>query len=173
VVGCHGHILGSKQGIIREVEMTKINEQPGQVKDLRALEKKWGKETLEVDGWTAIPNILLERQQALNIDAVKLNILLVLLKHWWEKPKMPYPSKATIGEIVGREKSTVQKHIKQMEDQGLIRREKRFQSAGGQTSNIYDLSGLVEQLKKLAKEESKARKVRKDDEGRKRRGHTK
>lgn len=153
--------------------MTEKKEPTEQAKDLRALVGKWGKETLEVDGWTAIPNILLERQQALSIDAVKLNILLVLLKHWWEKPKMPYPSKATIGEIVGREKSTVQKHIKQMEAQGLLKREKRFQSAGGQTSNLYDLSGLIVKLKKLAKEELKARKERKDDEGRKRRGHTK
>ncbi|MEG7524910.1 MAG: hypothetical protein M3H12_17750, partial [Chromatiales bacterium] len=105
-----------------------------QAKTLKALEHKWGKQTLEVEGWTAIPNILLERQQVLGIDAVKLNILLVLLKHWWEKPKMPYPSKTTIGEIVDRDKSTVQKHIKQMEENGLLNRKKRFQSAGGQTS---------------------------------------
>ncbi len=74
--------------------MTEKKEQAGQAKDLRALVQKWGKGTLDVEGWTAIPNILLERQQVLNIDAVKLNILLVLLKHWWEKPKMPYPSKS-------------------------------------------------------------------------------
>ncbi len=59
-----------------------------------------------------------------------------------------------------------------MEEQGLLKREKLFQSAGGQTSNISDLSGLIAKLKSLAKEELKARKERKDIEGRKRRGHT-
>lgn len=143
--------------------------QPAQ--KLKALERKWGKTTLEVDGWTAIPNLLLERQQALDIDAVKLNILLVLLKHWWEKSKMPWPSRATIGEIVGRDKSTVQKHLKAMEDRGLIQRNSRYQSAGGQTSNEYDLSGLIAELKALAKAEQKERRKRAEDDARRRRGH--
>ncbi len=142
-----------------------------QAKTLKGLEHKWGKQTLEVDGWTAIPNILLTRQQALGIDAVKLNILLVLLKHWWDKPAMPYPSKTTIAEIVGREKSTVQKHIKEMENKGLLKRKGRFHSAGGQTSNVYDLSGLIEQLKALSKEELKIRQEQNESEARKRRGH--
>ncbi len=140
-------------------------------KAVKALETKWGKETLEVSGWTAIPNILLERQQALNIDAVKLNILLVLIKHWWDKPKMPYPSKARMGEIVGKDKSTIQRHLRQMENQGLLKRKKRFQHAGGQTSNEYDLSGLIQQLSTASKKELKAQKKQNDDTARKRRGH--
>jgi predicted transcriptional regulator len=166
-------VYWDQEKITRNSDMADTKKPAVQTKDLRALELKWGKQTLDVEGWTAVPNILLERQQTLKIDAVKLNILLVLLKHWWEKPKMPYPSKATIGEIVGREKSTIQKHIKQMEKQGLLKRKGRFQDAGGQTSNIYDLSGLIDQLKNLSKEELKARKERKDEDGRKRRGHAK
>ena len=122
-------------------------------------------------GWTAVPNILLERQRALKIDAVKLNILLVLLKHWWEKNKIPYPSKSKIGEIVGRDSSTVQRHIREMEEQGLLNRNRRFQCAGGQTSNEYDLSGLITQLRELAKKDLKEQKKQKDAEARRRRGH--
>jgi len=151
--------------------MSETEKQVEPSQKLKALERKWGKITLDVDGWTAIPNILLERQQALSIDAVKLNILLVLLKHWWEKSKMPWPSKATIGEIVGRDKSTVQKHLKEMERRGLVKRNSRYQSAGGQTSNEYDLTGLITQLKALAKEEQRERKKREDEDARKRRGH--
>lgn len=150
---------------------TEKEKQSEPTQKLKALEHKWGKTTLEVDGWTAIPNLLLERQQALGIDAVKLNILLVLLKYWWEKSKMPWPSKATIGEIVGRDKSTVQKHLKDMERRGLVERKSRYQSAGGQTSNEYDLTGLITQLQALAKEEMKERKKRSDADARKRRGH--
>jgi len=151
--------------------MSETKKQSEQAKKLKALETKWGKATLEVDGWTAIPNILLERQQALGIDAVKLNILLVLLKHWWEKSKMPWPSKATIGEIVGRDKSTVQKHLKELEEQGLVKRNSRFQSAGGQTSNEYDLSGLITALKAHTKKRLQERKKRGEEDARKRRGH--
>lgn len=151
--------------------MNKIVKPPAPAQKLKALEGKWGKATLDVEGWTAIPNLLLECQQALGIDAVKLNILLVLLKHWWEKGKMPWPSKATIGEIVGRDKSTVQKHLKEMEARGLVKRKSRYQSAGGQTSNEYDLTGLISKLKDLAKKELKERKKRGEEEARNRRGH--
>lgn len=151
--------------------MSETEKQAEPAQKLKALERKWGKATIDVDGWTAIPNLLLERQQALGIDAVKLNILLVLLKHWWEKSKMPWPSKATIGAIVGRDKSTVQKHLKEMEGRDLVKRNSRYQSAGGQTSNEYDLTGLIVQLKALAKEELRERKKRDEVDARKRRGH--
>ncbi|MCU7848949.1 MAG: hypothetical protein KZQ89_13305 [Candidatus Thiodiazotropha sp. (ex Lucinoma kastoroae)] len=85
-----------------------------------------------------------------------------------------YPSgaaKALVGEIVGRDKSTVQKHLKEMEKRGLIERNSRYQSAGGQTSNEYDLSGLIVQLRAHAKEEMKERKKRNEEDGRKRRWH--
>jgi predicted transcriptional regulator len=156
---------------INDMSETEKQAEPEPAQKLKVLERKWGKATIDVDGWTAIPNILLERQQALGIDAVKLNILLVLLKHWWEKTKMPWPSKATIGEIVGRDKSTVQKHLKEMEKRGLVKRNSRYQSAGGQTSNEYDLAGLIAQLKTLAKDELKERKKRTEEDARKRRGH--
>lgn len=150
-----------------------IKSRPTQKGDeLKALEKKWGKETLMVNGWTAIPNILLERQQALGIDAIKLNILLVLLMHWWTKPDMPFPGKTKISEFVGRDTSTVQKHIKQMEQQGLIERKTRFLAAGGQTSNEYDLSGLIAKLHEFAASGLEVKRTRKEEDGRKRRGRT-
>ena len=150
--------------------MSKAEQQNEPVRKLKTLEDKWGKVTLNVDGWTAIPNLLLERQQALGIDAVKLNILLVLFRHWWEKSKMPWPSRATIGEIIDRDKSTVQKHLKDMETKGLLKRKSRYQSAGGQTSNEYDLSGLINQLRKLAIDRQKEREKRNKEDARQRRG---
>ena len=167
------------QGLILELSTDKMEFQMTEAKngvkktnDQKQLEQKWGKETLELEGWTAIPNFLLDRQQKLGIDAVKLNILLVLLKHWWEKPNMPYPSKGTIAEIIGRDKSTVQRHIKEMEINGLIERKNRYQKSGGQTSNEYDLSSLLKELNQLARKEKKLRDKRKDEDGRNRRGYT-
>lgn len=139
----------------------------------RALESRWGKNAIDVNGWTGIPNLLLERQQELKIDPLDLNILLVLCKHWWEEDKMPYPSKATIADIVGREKSTVQTRIRGMEQRGLLKRVTRKNGQGGQGSNEYDLSGLVKKLRKLAKSEQAVKKAREEEDGRRRRGRGK
>lgn len=140
---------------------------------LQTLESKWGGQTVRL-GWTAIPNLLLERQQALSLDAVDLNILLVLMKHWWEEDRLPYPSKKKIADTIGRDGSTVQKHIRKMEGAGLLVRNPRsYSSTGGQTSNEYDLSGLILELSKLAEQETKERAARKEEDARKRRGHIK
>lgn len=149
-----------------------MTEQTEIAKKVRALDVRWGRGVIQVKGWTGIPNLLLERQQRLNIDAIKLNILLVLLKHWWEKDNMPFPSKSKIGEIIGRDPSTVQRHIREMEKEGLLVRNSRYYKAGGQSSNEYDLTGLLTALAGLAKEEVEDQKKQKEAEGRKLRGHT-
>ncbi|GHY38635.1 AsnC family transcriptional regulator [Vibrio cholerae] len=51
--------------------------------DAKKLNKRWGNQVIQ-EGWTAIPNVLIERQQALKLNPVEMNILLVLLKFWWE-----------------------------------------------------------------------------------------
>lgn len=134
--------------------------------------KKWGAQTYSL-GWAGIPNVLIERQQTLGIDSVDMNILLILIKHWWEKSNNPYPSKKTIAEMIGRDSSTVQRHIRGLEEKGIIERKPRYNSksvGGGQKSNEYDLSNLVKNLSRLAAEKIKTKKEREDDDGRKRRG---
>ena len=43
------------------------------------LEAKWGKSVLS-RGWTGVPNTLIERQQALGLSPIEVNILLILMK---------------------------------------------------------------------------------------------
>ena len=138
---------------------------------VKKLEERWGKQTLDVKGWTGIPSLLLERQQMLKINPVDMNILLVLLSHWWNKENMPFPSKGRIAEIINRDMGTVRKHIKKLEDNGLVTREERFLSNGnGQTSNIYRLDGLVSRLAKEAEQEAMEQKKRDEEDSAKRRG---
>ena len=138
---------------------------------VKKLEERWGKQTLDVKGWTGIPSLLLERQQMLKIDPVDMNILLVLLSHWWNKENMPFPSKGRVAEIINRDVGTVRKHIKKLEDNGLVTREERFLSNGnGQTSNIYRLDGLVSRLAKEAEQEAMEQKKRDEEDSAKRRG---
>ncbi len=134
--------------------------------------KKWGSQIYSL-GWAGIPNILIERQQKLGIDSVDMNILLILIKHWWEKDNNPYPSKKTIADMIGRDSTTVQRHIRDLERKGIIERKPRYNSksvGGGQKSNEYVLTGLVRKLKQLATEEINTKKEREEADGRKRRG---
>lgn len=134
------------------------------------LRKKFGRDVVDC-GWTAVPNLLIEYQQRLELEPVELNIILILLKHWWRADdEAPYPSKKTLGEILNRDPSTVQKRVQALESRGLIKRMERTLPGKGRSSNGYDLSGLIAQLKALAKEEKERRQKQREDDGRRRRG---
>lgn len=137
----------------------------------KIMKEKWGKDVIDVCNWTAFPNLLLERQQALKIDPVQMNILLVLLRRWWSSGNMPFPSRKEIAETIGRDASTVTRHLKKMEDDGIIKRESQYRN-GGQISNKYNLQGLLDKLENYAQEEKKRQqKITKENE-RNRRGYT-
>lgn len=91
---------------------------------LRLNEQKWTR-TLMDAGWTVLPSIILERQKALGLDAIDLNILLQLCRYWWYPDRPPFPAKKTIAECIGLDGSTVRRRIARMERDGLIRRERR------------------------------------------------
>jgi hypothetical protein len=119
---------------------------------LKVNELKWTK-TLMDAGWTVIPSVILERQQALGLDAVDVNILLHLAKHWWERDRLPFPTKKAIAECMGVSESTVQRRIAKMERDGLIARVPRFSPKHqGQKSNAYDFSGLIKEATPYAEE---------------------
>lgn len=120
--------------------------------ELKENEKKWTPELLEA-GWTMIPNVLLERQRALRLTPLDLNILLQILRHWWKKDELPFPSKRTIAECIGVTPNAVQKHIREMEKDGLIERSERTDHKhGGRKSNEYCFDGLIKAALPFAKE---------------------
>lgn len=110
--------------------------------ELRVNETKWTKPLMDA-GWTVLPNVLFERQQALGLDAVDINILLHLVAYWWTPDNKPHPSKVTIAKAMGIHPRTVQKRIAEMEAGGLIRREERRISKKGSKTNVYHLDGLI------------------------------
>jgi DNA-binding transcriptional ArsR family regulator len=94
-------------------------------------------------GWTAIPNIIFERQQALGLDPLDINILLHIVSYWWEPENKPHPSMARIADAIGVDRRTVQRHIARLEKGRLIRREQRRTSPTGSKTNVYHLDGLI------------------------------
>jgi hypothetical protein len=143
---------------------TKVRHMPLQkadnIKSLRRNEKKWTK-PLMMAGWTVLPSIILEKQHALGLDAVDVNILLQLACHWWYSDNPPRPSKATIATRMDIDPSTVRRHIAQMEKDGLIQRQKRFNPEhGGQGANFYRFDGLIKAATPFAKEALATRELR-------------
>ena len=126
-------------------------------------ERKWSKDPMDA-GWTAFPSVILERQKALGLDAMDLNIILHLASHWWTKDNKPYPSKTTIAEAMGVTPRTVQRRIVEMEKGGIIHREERRIPGKGSKTNRYHLDGLIKEARPYAKEklEERARRQKED-----------
>ncbi|MGI9401037.1 MAG: hypothetical protein ACR2O0_07280 [Rhizobiaceae bacterium] len=108
-------------------------------------------------GFTVIPNIILERQKALGLDPLDVNILVYLSTYWWTADGLPRPSKKTIAEAVGRDPRTVQRRIAAMEAGGLIKRIERRESPTGSKPNEYSFDGLIQAAKPYAREKIEER----------------
>lgn len=124
-------------------------------------EKKWGKEVMAL-GFNIVPSLLIRAQRRLGINATQLAILLHLSDYWWHANLSPYPSKRTLADRLGLSPRQVQRHIAELEAAGLIKRHGRVAAHKGKLSNVYDLSGLVKRLKKLAPEFAQAEREAKE-----------
>ncbi|WP_110685776.1 helix-turn-helix domain-containing protein [Salinicola aestuarinus] len=132
-------------------------------------EDKWGKPIVAL-GWTAIPNILIQRQQTLGLTPTHLNILVQLLMYWWDDSNPPHPTKRRLAESMGVSESTVQRGLREMERAGFLRRIIRKQEKDRNLSNQYDLSPLRRLLEPQAEEELKEN--QKHNDGKRRRQST-
>jgi DNA-binding HxlR family transcriptional regulator len=112
----------------------------------------WSEDLVEGIGFTPIPAIILERQEALGLDPVDLNIILQIAFHWRERERLPYPSKATLARRIGISARTVQRRIAALESHGFIERRARTLRNGGNDSNEYSLSGLIDKARPFAVE---------------------
>lgn len=117
------------------------------------IEKKWGK-AIAGAGWTAVPNILLEKCHALGLTTTDLAILLQIMKYWWQPDGIAFPAKATIARALNVDARTVQRRIAEMEKLGIVRRKRRPGSNG---TNEYHLDGLKQLLMPHAREAASQR----------------
>lgn len=145
--------------------MSNVNNKEAQER-LRRNADKWSDPLMDA-GWTVLPSVILERQQALGLDPVDMNILLQLARYWWYADNPPHPSKKAIAECIGVSESTVRKRIAALEAAKLITRRSRFDPKYGQQANEYLFDGLISAATPLAKEAIAVREERKkEDEAR-------
>lgn len=124
---------------------------------LRENEKKWTK-PLMAAGWTVLPDVIIQRQKALGLDPLDVNIILHLASRWWRADGKPFPSKKSIAAATGVHPRTIQKRIASLEAGGFIRRQQRRMKGGrGSDTNIYHLDGLISAATPYAEEIINAR----------------
>lgn len=132
------------------------------VQALKQNEKKWSP-TLMKAGWSAFPNIIIEKQRALGLDAMDMNILLHLVQYWWLEENVPHPSVATIAEAIGVTPRAIQKRITALQGAGLITREERRHSKFGSQTNLYRFDGLIKACLPFAQEKLEAAKKKAEE----------
>jgi hypothetical protein len=138
-----------------ETTVTPPTEELG-TKTVKANEKKWGKPLMDA-GWSAIPNILIEKQAALGLDAVDFNIIVHLQSYWWTADKHPHPSIGTIAKALNVTPRTVQRRIRRLEKGGLLTIEARQHASKGNNTNLYKFDGLIQAARPFAIEKNKAK----------------
>lgn len=105
-------------------------------------EEKWTTPLLQ-SGWSAIPNIIIEKQAALGLDPIDMNIVIHLLHSWTSADEPPSPTVEVIAKEIGVSVRTVQKHIAELQTSGLITRVERRNTRLGSAANLYSLDGLI------------------------------
>lgn len=134
-----------------------VNKEPAA--QLRMNERKWTK-ALMAAGFTVVPYVILDRQDAIGLNPVEVNVLMLLANHWWQADNLPRPSKRGLAKRMGVSEKTVQRAIKRLEAAKFIKRKYRYDPVTrAQQPNFYDFSGLIAAAQPYAEEERERRKA--------------
>lgn len=147
----------------------KKEKQKGAAAKKQAIEQRWTKPLADA-GWTALPNIILERQRDLGLEPIDVNVLLQIAQFWWEPGVPAHPSIGRVAQAIGVDRRTVQRRLRRMEKLGLLESHARNYTQGGRRTNAYTFDGLIEKTRPFAEEALEVREQkRKKDEARRRR----
>jgi DNA-binding transcriptional regulator YhcF (GntR family) len=131
---------------------------------LRLLQQKWGPDLIAA-GWVALPSIILERQDALGLDAIDVNVILHIAKHWFEPGNLPHPSKGSIAKAMQVTPRTIQKRFSRLDALGFVQRIERRGPKGtkGSQTSKFDFSGLTKEATPFAIEALQERKRKREE----------
>jgi DNA-binding transcriptional regulator YhcF (GntR family) len=140
-----------------------VSATPKPAEELSKNEAKWTK-PLMAAGWSAIPNIFIEKQAALGLDAIDMNIIVHLSSYWHRADNLPHPSVETIATAIGVRPRTVQKRISALQSHGLMTRIERRKTRHGSETNLYSFDGLIRAALPYAQEKLEARRKKEQEE---------
>jgi hypothetical protein len=108
------------------------------------------------DGFLVVPTVLLRKQFALGLSDGALIVLLNLLVSWRRDAELPFTQPATIATRMGDSPRSTQRLIQQLEAKQLVKRVPREDVAPhALRQSVWDLSGTVDALQKLGRQQSR------------------
>lgn len=123
----------------------------------KAIEVTWGDMVID-KGYTLVPNALIDLYQKIGIEKRQLIFILVILRYGFSKGQA-FPSQKTIQAKTGYSVRTVKRIIKELKMKGYITVYRRYIKPEGEnprrTSNVYDLTGLMNKIRVVLENEKK------------------
>jgi DNA-binding transcriptional ArsR family regulator len=104
----------------------------------------WGSAVAR-EGWTSIPNSLLKKAHQLDLDSAELVLITYLLRFWWKREKLPFPSIEKIAQESGISRRTLDRKVASLTEKGLL----EVNRERGETPS-YDLRSLVARVRELS-----------------------
>ena len=109
---------------------------------------KWG-DALKA-GFQVLPDALIRGQHLLKLTATDMVVIANLNQAWWYEDRLPYLQPHTIAKRMGVSERSVQRSLRRLRKKGFLHQVRKRQNDG--TMRYYhDLSGLREELEKLAR----------------------
>lgn len=100
---------------------------------------KWSELVME-DGFTAIPNLLIDHLVDLQINPVELSVIIAIERHRFFRGNA-WPSNQRIGDLLGYDPRSVSRVTSELHQRNLLNKIERQGR-----SNLYDLEPLVKEL---------------------------
>ena len=124
------------------VPLRATNEEPTSRKALSSI---WGNKVAD-HGYLAVPHVMLAMQARMGLNPTQTLVLLHLLDYWRHVDRPPFPAVPRLAVRVGLKERQLQRVLRDLEDGGFLTRNRRTLLKGGQTSNSFDLTGLVSKV---------------------------
>lgn len=111
-------------------------------------EEKWSRSAFR-GGYTVLPHNLFRCAAKLGIRPTQQTVLFHLLDFWFEGEGTQIPvSKGELAERIGMDKRQVQRHLRKLENLGLI--SSSYPNRPGLHAKVYQFDGLVKKLGELS-----------------------
>jgi DNA-binding transcriptional ArsR family regulator len=117
----------------------------------RRLRARWGEAGRK---FTALPDALIAHAPQLGLNSIDLHLILILERHRWEAGEAVFPGVGLMQRLSGISHGTIRAHLQKLERMGLIEIEPRRRKNGSQTSNDHTVTGLVEAVGLIARNEA-------------------
>ena len=114
-------------------------------------------------GWTAVPNIFLDKIHALGLTSSEALVAILLMRYWFKADSPPFPGKDRLAKALNVAPRTVQRVTSRLEQEGLLTKTQRLLAStreGGAAiphTNTYSLDGLKRKLEPHARDHNRDR----------------